>query len=109
MNANAQYHWTMVVHWCDPITNEKFSYVSAPHGNRTPREYRYMQGRETPNYPMPAIPLKVVWPDAMNYMGYKDMIYIDDVSEPDDPVMVCAWDFYLGANRIGKYGEYTRT
>lgn len=70
---------------------------------------RYAAGLEKPYYPLPAIPLQVVWPDPDNHIGYKDMIYIDDVSDPDDPVMVCAWDFYDGPNHIGQHGEYTRT
>lgn len=76
----------------------------------------YLLGYREPRFPVPAVPLRVVWPDTwrivyrnINYTGYRDMIYIDDVSDPDDPVMVCAWDFYEGPNRIGKWGEYTRT
>lgn len=65
----------------------------------------YTLGLEDANYPMPAIRLQVVWPDV----GYANMIYIDAITDHDDRVMVCAWDFHLGRSRIGKYGEYTRT
>lgn len=63
-----------------------------------------------PNYPVPAIPLQVVWPDKMNYVGYADMIYIDSLQYgEDDPQMVCAWDFWQGGNAIaGGTGKYTR-
>ncbi len=71
---------------------------------------RYQAGNGEPHFPVPAIPLQVVWPDASNMIGYKDMIYIDSLQHgEDDPVMVCAWDFHEGPNRIGKYGEYTPT
>lgn len=69
----------------------------------------YHCGYREGNYPVPAIPLRVVWPSDETKSGYKDMIYIDDVSDPDDPLMVCAWDFWPGPERIGNYGEYTRT
>src|SRR5260221_5681519 len=70
------------------------------------RHYRYGDstyaiGWSKPNYPVPAIPLRIVYP----HEGYADMIYIDDVTDPDDPIMVCAWDFWQGANCIGKRGE----
>lgn len=70
---------------------------------------RYAAGLESSHCTLPAVPLQVVWPDMDNCVGYKDMIYIDNITDPDDPVMVCAWDFYLGENRIGNHGEYTRT
>lgn len=72
----------------------------------------YFHGYRNGQYPVPAIPLQVVYP--FNGEGYKDMIYIDDVSDPDDPIMVCAWDFHEGpfgerSACIGKRGEYTPT
>lgn len=67
----------------------------------------YRKGIREPRFPVPVIPLQVVWPDDLNSFGYKDMIYIDDIGHRDDPVMVCAWDFYEGPNRIGELGKYT--
>ena len=66
----------------------------------------YERGYREPRFLPPAIPLRVVMNDM--YTGYKDMIYIDDVSDPDDPHMVCAWDFYTKGPAIGKHGTYTR-
>jgi len=39
-------------------------------------------------YPVPVIPLEVHWWDT----GYRGMIYIADVSIPDDPIMVWFYD-----------------
>lgn len=48
----------------------------------------YRTGELPPNYPAPAIPLSVHWPDT----GYIGMVYIDDDRNPDDPIMVYQWD-----------------
>lgn len=76
----------------------------------TAEQRDYTRGRCKPHYPVPAIPLQVVWPDTDGCIGYKDMIYIDTLQYgEDDPYMVCAWDFWkLDPDRIGNYGEYTR-
>lgn len=68
----------------------------------------YAGCRVPPRFPVPAVSLQVVWPDPTNSIGYKDMIFIDDVSDPDDPIMVCCWDFYNGSNAVnGGVGIYT--
>lgn len=48
-------HWTLVIHWCDPVTYAQSAYVSDPHGNKTAKQYSYMLGDLSPNYPVPAI------------------------------------------------------
>lgn len=71
----------------------------------------YSKGYREPNYPVPAIPLLVMYPqniiDGCDCEGYADMVYIDDISRgADDPVMVCCWDFYLpgcSPEWVGKY------
>lgn len=70
--------------------------------------FSYAFGYREPRFQVPAIPLEVVYPDG-GVRGYEAMVYIDDVSDPDDPQMVCAWDFYSGPCCIGRRGEYTRT
>lgn len=49
------------------------------------REIRYRAGLERPNYPVPAIPLAVKY-------NYKGCVNIDDVTDPDDPVIVYFYD-----------------
>jgi hypothetical protein len=52
------------------------------------QEALYRMGYAKPNYPVPAIPLEVHWQDT----GYRGMVYIDDNSYPDDPIMVWFYD-----------------
>lgn len=49
-------------------------------------------GKHMPYDPklLPVVPLEVHWPNT----GYEDMVYIDDVSRVDDPVLVAYWDFH---------------
>lgn len=50
---------------------------------------RYITGENNnPHFPLPAIPLSVHWDEAC----YAGLIWIDDNSTPDDPVMVYAYD-----------------
>lgn len=51
----------------------------------------YVYGLEPPNYPMPAIPLAVKY----DYVG---CLNIDDVSDPDDPIIVYGWDSWNETN-----------
>lgn len=61
----------------------------------------YVLGGIGPNYPVPAIPLQVVWPSE--HTGYEGMIYIDSLQHgEDDPMIRCCWDFY-SENWYGKY------
>lgn len=50
----------------------------------------YLSGYRQPRYPMPAVPLKVV--HCTQHEGYVGIVYIDDVSDPNDPVIVYGWD-----------------
>jgi hypothetical protein len=45
----------------------------------------YRLGKLKPNYPLPAIPLAVKY----DYVG---CVNIDNVSDPDDPIIVWMWD-----------------
>lgn len=52
----------------------------------------YIKGTEyAPHYPVPVIPLAVKY----DYVG---CINIDDVSDPDDPVIVYMFDSWTGLN-----------
>lgn len=61
------------------------------------KEYmeEYHAGLRKPHYPLPAIPLEVHWPDT----GYAGMVYIDDITDPNDPVIVRYWDYYTGSGQ----------
>lgn len=64
----------------------------------------YHHGYREPRFPVPAIPLQMVWPP----MGYDNMIYIDSLQYgEDDPVMRCCWDFY--DKNDPHYGQYQPT
>jgi hypothetical protein len=64
----------------------------------------YKLGWRENHYPVPAIPLQVVWP-AVGYMG---MVYIDSLQHgEDDPMMRCCWDFYDKDSPW--YGKYQPT
>lgn len=66
---------------------------------------QYMLGKVAPHYPVPMIPLNVVWPDDSMTYGYKGMLFIEDIAVPDDPTIVCCWDFYPGPDDPW-YGKY---
>lgn len=51
----------------------------------------YAMGLFPPSYPVPAIPLKVKY----DYIG---CVNIDDVTDPDDPVIVWMYDSWTGFN-----------
>jgi len=51
-------------------------------------EHLYTIGVLPPDYPVPAIPLEVHWWDT----GYRGMIYIADVSIPEEPITVWWYD-----------------
>ena len=54
------------------------------------REEKYALGYIRARFPVPAIPLKVhLWEDA-----YPLVVYIDNVQDEEDPIMVCFWDFW---------------
>ncbi len=72
-------------------------YARAYHGH-VDRRYRlfhvdseYACGRYPANYPMPAIPLQVKY----NYIG---CVNIDDMTDPDDPIIVWMWDSWTQRN-----------
>lgn len=52
---------------------------------------RYARGLEKPNYPVPAIPLAVKY----DYVG---CVNIDDVTNPDDPIIVWMYDSWDEVN-----------
>lgn len=64
----------------------------------------YACGKYKPFYPVPAIPLRVCIGD--DYMH--DTVYIETTDDPEDPVIVCLWDFnfdhYIDFGT--PYGEY---
>lgn len=55
-------------------------YVTEAHRDRL-----YKRGDMPANYPVPAVPLQVKY----DYVG---CVNIDDVTDPDDPVIVFMWD-----------------
>ena len=54
---------------------------------------KYLTGKVKPNYPPPAIPLAVKY----DYIG---CVNIDDVTDPDDPVIVWMYDSWTGFNPV---------
>lgn len=57
---------------------------------------RYVQGKEPARYQMPAIPLKVVW--GTHGQGYIGIVYIDELTDPNDPILVWGWDTWNQRN-----------
>lgn len=67
-------------------------------------EIFYAIGLLPPRYPVPAIPLKVV----VGQEEYWDTVYIEDITDPESPYIVCMWDFnWDRCMDFGtKYGQY---
>lgn len=53
---------------------------------------QYARGWYRENYPVPAVVYETVF--HWEGRGYCDMIFVDDMSYEDDPVMVACWDFH---------------
>jgi hypothetical protein len=61
----------------------------------------YFTGITPPQYPVPAIPLEVRWPNKYPYIN---ILYIDALHHgEDDPQMVWTWDWW---NDQAWYGDY---
>jgi hypothetical protein len=45
-----------------------------------------------PNYPVPAVVYETVFP--WEDRGYCDMIFVDNASDPEDPILCACWDFH---------------